>query len=371
MKKGEEYWHFQESGLGARVSRSDPSLNEWDKRARDVRWLGIAPATRSLETGTGFEAIYGPQSNPTERIVAWDERREGSLRVATATFTSGARVEWQIDPDKGWNATRSRVVAVDGSVRAESVCTLKEYDGVWLPQTVEYYQAGRLHERVTIQSARLNRVDDPASFNAGDLNLEPGDTVISLNTGAPPVRWNGSNLVSLEQWDADVQAGRSHWSARREAINRGEPFSSPYDTEAGVARRIAAQADQRRASAINEHVTPWGRYVERFIQRYELNQDQSARARQILRVCEDQADEYIVRVRVDLDRAIARVEEARNAGSDEQLAMAQKQLEKLREPIAGIFERDLKPRLDTLPTRAQRKAAEAPGTSDKADKPRP
>jgi hypothetical protein len=211
MRTSDRYWHSQETGLRATVA-TDSSSNKWGRSARDIRWLGIAPATKSLEALTGFDAIYGPQSNPEEHIVAWEERREGALYVATARFTSGARVEWQIDPDRGWNASRIRVIAVDGTIPAEAVCALKEFDGVWLPEKVEYYQAGRLHEAIAIRSARLNRNDDPDSFNAGDLFLEPGDTVVPLDGGAQPLRWNGRQTVSLQQWDADVAAGRSQWS---------------------------------------------------------------------------------------------------------------------------------------------------------------
>jgi hypothetical protein len=110
---------------------------------------------------------------------------------------------------------------------------------------------------------------------------------------------------------------------------------------------------------MQQHETLWRRYVEEFIQRCKLNAEQAARARQLLSACEDEANEYIGRNRVELDRAVAGTVEARSAGDKPRLEAATRRLAQLRGPIDAIFEKKLKPKLDTIPTRAQRQAAES------------
>lgn len=97
---------------------------------------------------------------------------------------------------------------------------------------------------------------------------------------------------------------------------------------------------------------PWAAYVRRFIQKYQLNEDQQGRAWRVYRGQKAQADQFSSRYGQQLE-ALGR----RTEGDDKELAEARRALEeKLNGHLANLFER-LKQRLEQLPTRAQRRDA--------------
>ncbi len=106
----------------------------------------------------------------------------------------------------------------------------------------------------------------------------------------------------------------------------------------------------------------WEAYVREFIQRYQLDEAQSQKAYAILRECQDQARGYMSRRKADFDRLDERLKSINNEpDKTKALQEIQQQRLKLLEPVGRIFEKQLKPRLERLPTRAQRQAAEAAG----------
>jgi hypothetical protein len=97
---------------------------------------------------------------------------------------------------------------------------------------------------------------------------------------------------------------------------------------------------------------PWAAYVRRFIQKYQLNEDQQGRAWRVYRAQKAQADQFRSRYGQQLE-ALGR----RTEGDAKELAEARRALEeKLNGHLANLFER-LKQRLEQLPTRAQRRDA--------------
>jgi hypothetical protein len=110
----------------------------------------------------------------------------------------------------------------------------------------------------------------------------------------------------------------------------------------------------------------WDRYVADFIKKYGLNDEQKQKAEGILKDCKSQAERYLTGKQADMERLDA--EEAKlKAATDKEkaqerskaLAEINKQRTEMREPVSQIFERQLKPKLERLPTRAQRRDAEA------------
>lgn len=102
--------------------------------------------------------------------------------------------------------------------------------------------------------------------------------------------------------------------------------------------------------------------MREFIARYDLDGEQTQKAQLILRQCEARASVYLTGRKADFERLeqrMASVEtlegEPRAAAEREILA----QRESLFAPVHEIFEKQLKPRLDRLPTRAQRAKATA------------
>ncbi|RMF85814.1 MAG: hypothetical protein D6744_00755 [Planctomycetota bacterium] len=121
----------------------------------------------------------------------------------------------------------------------------------------------------------------------------------------------------------------------------------------------------RRSSKSNSPVGEWERYVEQFIARYKLNDEQTQQAHAILADCKKQAESY-TRSRQSMIEEIDKRAAELKADKDKQTASKRKaEISKLEQrkadllaPISQIFERQLKPKLEKLPTRAQRRAAE-------------
>jgi len=101
----------------------------------------------------------------------------------------------------------------------------------------------------------------------------------------------------------------------------------------------------------------WEAYVREFIQRYKLDDDQTQRAQAILKDCQEQARNYMGKRKSTIEDLEKRIAEANAANKPKEAKEAQDRKAKLLEPIGQIFEKQLKPKLDRLPTRAQRQAA--------------
>lgn len=108
----------------------------------------------------------------------------------------------------------------------------------------------------------------------------------------------------------------------------------------------------------------WEQYTRQFIEKFQLNDDQTQKALDILKDCQEQGERYLRGKESQLSALEARSQAAQNPGKDakpgrgDEQNKLQQERQKLFEPLTKIFEKQLKPRLDRLPTRAQRKAAE-------------
>lgn len=125
----------------------------------------------------------------------------------------------------------------------------------------------------------------------------------------------------------------------------------------------------------------WDKYVREFIERYKLNDEQTQKAESVLQDCKAQANRYLLGRKSQMEQLDKQIEELKKSKDKDKnkakrLSSLTDQRNKLREPINRIFEQQLKPRLERLPTRAQRQAAEAaakksaskPGSVKKEDK---
>jgi hypothetical protein len=111
----------------------------------------------------------------------------------------------------------------------------------------------------------------------------------------------------------------------------------------------------------------WEAYVRKFIEKYQLNEDQQNQANKILKSCQNQAARYMRSRQKQIERMDQRLAELKNPTDDAQkqeVAKLREAREKLLSPIGLIFERQLKPRLEKLPTRSQREAAESGSRKD-------
>lgn len=107
--------------------------------------------------------------------------------------------------------------------------------------------------------------------------------------------------------------------------------------------------------------TEWEKYTKDFIAKYELTEEQQQKAQTILKDCQDNATKVAAGKKSELEEIEKRENElktSQDAGKTKELAELTKRRDAALKPIGDIFENQLKPRLERLPTRAQRKAAE-------------
>lgn len=155
------------------------------------------------------------------------------------------------------------------------------------------------------------------------------------------------------------------------APHEGQPQPPPEPPVAPPATKAPAPKPPEK-----NYESEWEKYVRDFIDKYKLDATQTQQAEQILKNSEAQADKYFSGKKAELEAIEKRENELKNvparsptvSGGDgpkanpgnrsAELAELSKKREALMAPIAKIFEDSLKPRLEKLPTRAQRKAAE-------------
>jgi hypothetical protein len=379
LENAEGSWHTQETGLSCEFHSRDEQVPQWGNWIRDIRYAGATPTHLSLRPDRGFSVIT--EQVPDVEITEWNQTRKGELYVVTGRDARGQSVTWHINPTKGWNAELIEHRAADGKLIRRATCELCRYGDTWLPERTDYFGAdGKVYWSVRITSARLNARDDPQQFTPADLNLEVGTNIGWVNDPAreqDPNRgvrvraWDGHAVIPFDEYAALVAEGKRVPGPTFQRMKRGEPFSSPYDTEEDRARRRLDSGKLRTEQVLNRHQTLWEQYVRDFIRKYQLSQEQSREAFQILKQCQEAAEQQTNRLRLEF---VPLWTERQQGGKDFD-PKKEKRLEELvksiQERVDKVFETQLKPRLDKLPTRAQRKAAEAATTTQSAQELKP
>lgn len=347
------------------VNRWEPDGQEgpWDNRIKDVRALGAYVTSNSLEHKTGLASIWGRDDDPVE---SWDELQHGDLHIVTGHTRGGARITWHVNAERGWNA--ERIEYDTGYGLWEAVSTLQEYGGAWFPAETRYYQDGKLQEAVVVRSASFNVPDDPQRFSLADIAVEPGTHIVAQNrpniSGPDSATWNGEQIVKLSEWLEDRRTGRRDFGPKFKEWRR--LGRSPYSTPEEVAAVKLGNRELTTHAVMRRHAGLWERYVRDFIERYKLLDEQKQRAWAVLLECRNEADAVIDRHRPRLTELISKMLAAKEQGEADKERELTAQIKKLRAPVDDIFEQQLKPRLEKLPTRAQRKAAEDAAASQPA-----
>lgn len=149
---------------------------------------------------------------------------------------------------------------------------------------------------------------------------------------------------------------------------RASRVSRPRGTERGP---TAVTRVPGKAGAAGSEST-WDKYVRDFIAKYQLNDEQSQKANAVLEDCKAQADRYMRGRKTQIEKIDKQVETlkgSKDKNKAKSLGELTAQRRKIMEPIDRIFEQQLKPRLERLPTRAQRRAAEAAAKKPAAKRP--
>lgn len=141
---------------------------------------------------------------------------------------------------------------------------------------------------------------------------------------------------------------------------RGGNTGPPRGGNVGPPRGPGPQA-RPGTTNLDTFESQWDAYVRDFVARFQLDEAQIQRAQAILDDCKTQAAQYTSRREAEirrLDDRLVALNQSTDANRGREIARVNEQKTRLLKPIDDIFERSLKPRLERLPTRQQREAAE-------------
>jgi hypothetical protein len=218
-----------------------------------------------------------------------------------------------------------------------------------------------------------SEASDAPRFTLSDLGVEPRSSIARQNRprrpGTPRERalstptWSGKGIVTEADWRQGVELGLWDWGPnykRTVGLTKGK---NPYVTPDQEQRRRLFIREMKSKQVLYGHAGLWEEYVREFMRRYELEEQQREKAGLILLDCQKRAQEIIDRRRNELSETVSKLLDADEAGKAEEVAKLRERLRHALRPVDVIFEDSLKPRLEKLPTRAQRAAAEAKSPS--------
>lgn len=322
----------------------------------DIRRLGLSP----VGTDESYDEIIRAAGLPP---VEYSVGSEGALTVVTGTTAAG-KVRWWIDPEKNWNVVRTAVYNGD-QMLGEKRFHLEEFDGVWFPRRIEHFAYGDgptdVPRSITeFHYAEFNRPEHPQVLLPQHIGVEPGMWVTYQDGKTPGGIFDGAAIVEPADFLGRLARGEvrrgpnvTREIARIRAARRRAAGQVPVSTSAGA----ATQPSSRSVAAWESE---WERYTRDFIERFALTDDQTQRALAILKDCQERGQRFVNGRRSEFDRIDGALAEARRSGDAKTVRVLEEQAAALRAPLDEIFERQLKPRLDRLPTRQQRAlAAEA------------
>lgn len=322
---------------------------------------------------------------PSARV--YDEWMDGELHVVTSKDAYGTTKYW-IDSQRGWNPVRVARYA-DGELVAESRSTLKQFGEHWFPEIVMYFQPSFKNgkeplEIVRIHSAEFNRPEHPQKLTPYDIGIDIGMPIDLYEEQMRPqtisahgtVFWDGEKVVSSAEYGERVRSGELRAGPHyRRLIARYRERAAAVKATASqlIAARLVRPAGNWTWKV---YESIWEGYTRQFIEKYKLDAEQAETAWRILKSCQEQAEGYLSKHKADFEKLDV---ELKKFQTKENKKQKRDQLEKradllgerfvaLMKPIDDIFEKQLRPRLDKLPTRAQRAAVKESGQRKPAGK---
>lgn len=330
--------------------------------AKERDGLNFAPwSYRSL--GLSFDSLAGDPDTLLSTILGnqsahFEEGQADEVYIVSAT-TPDRRVEWHLDPERGWNPVRVRLIQ-EGEIQGESVTRLQKVGGEWYAQSVEFFGVGGEPGRTKTQqfvldSVEFNRPEHPTSLTPNDIGVEVGANVDWRFAGGSQtvLFWDGRSAIPQEEFQEKLRNGEVKYSSRGQA--QIAKFDEQQHTPAH--QRALLQAIALSPAPVESE---WEAYTRLFIQRYKLDREQEAAAFRILRDCQQQAQGYVRKVKPEfemIEKRRAELIAMDNLPEDAMHEIAQAS-RKLMGPLDQVFEDHLKPRLAKIPTTKQRAAFE-------------
>lgn len=349
--------------------------------ATDMRSLGL------LTTGQ-FPSI--DRISHFERQAEVRQEMDGGLTRITSARPGQTTTYW-LDPERGGAPVRVRADFPNGRW-TEGRFELGKYEDVWFPRSATYYdsrfQNGEAPvEELVVLAATFNRPEHPQRLTPNDIGLRMGASVLvrTADGQLEPGTWAGDRLMTTAEFGEASRSGlvKTDPEIMREvrtyALRKRELMRDRYAAEGkrvdDFGRVVPIEGsdapDAKARSAMPE--SAWEKYVREFCERYRFDEDQRQKAQGILDECKQIAHRRADPLARKVDELSADAEEA---ASDS--PQRQRQIQELRVKIDAIasevFEQQLVPRLQKLPTRAQRRAVDgaantAPPAKPESDQP--
>jgi len=202
--------------------------------------------------------------------------------------------------------------------------------------------------------------EDMATFMTDEQRILLDGELAAFHVGARFMRsrldvWRDGGYDWVSEWPRSEQF-QQHEQSRIKDLNANQD-SARYEAWGMDAPHDATQPEQQpqRPTAAQRGQDEWAAYVEAFIRRYQLTETQQNAAQRYLRQQTAQRDRYLQRRVGRLDEVEQKLKTGPDAGEKSRL---EAELAELKQPLARMFD-ILKERLDRLPTRKQRAAAES------------
>lgn len=162
--------------------------------------------------------------------------------------------------------------------------------------------------------------------------------------------WPRSEAFRQKEREREGQLRREQEQARREALGLE---SVPEAEGAGASVEPESPTTKPAVPSPSRLKDEWTEYVNKFIKRYRLNEDQQENAWRALRGQQETRDNYLRRRLPDIEALEKRGEKVT---TEEERDKIRAELEKLNKALERYFQQ-LKDKLDRIPTRRQRAAA--------------
>lgn len=398
-------WHGDAEGVLARDSEGRPrnyksspfgpvyTLDKddaiWEVQDVDVNahmWRKTQPAgiidVRSLGLTAGV-----PLDDPAGAVGGLARARPAGVQEGRHVYVleeADGRTTWWLDPHSGWlpvRVTREH----QGRIVAESRSTLENRSGVWFPAQVEFFDASHMEGKlpkdvIHVSGARFDTPDLPDEISLEDVGVDAGVNVFVFTQGQSGMegayKWDGRRPITTEEyrerWErGELRSGpifQRNWNR----ISRLDADTTArYLAQRGLAPPPSVPATEnapRPLQPLPDWESEWERYVREFCEKYRLSSEQRAQADRLLSACRKLGHEYLARKRFAFDAFERAHAEFLKLNADEQ-ARRRSALERQRlalvMPLREIFDERLKPGLDKLPTREQRRVHDGQGSEPK------
>jgi len=349
--KGEQ-WHSNGRSVSAVLIPPEPAQGEFP--IFDVRTAGLC---HWPDWSSDVHALLSSPSGKHRTKVTYAEEVQDGLHVVTASYSTptGARVQqrWRLDPQRGWSPVRCEYLE-NGELLAESRTSLRNFNGVWFPESVAFfakrYKDGKSPTQVlAVDSAQFGE-SLPDEITLDEIGIEVGTNLRVQATKTEPAKaliWDGTRGVAIDEFFARVKKGELKQGANVLRFLAEDPVAMPATDGSGIPPAAQNTLDE------------WERYVKRFVEEHSLPEPQQKSAKGILTNCKDKARNYCLSKKRDFDRLaeLSRptppvVDGAVNITkwNSDRLDLERK----LMRPINQIFEQDLKPRLEAILSSEQR-----------------